>query len=201
MSKGVKITILAVCALLAVVIGLFVSTWSGSSRLDNRQFSELGGDFTLNSSQGEVSLSDFQGKVVVMYFGFLSCPEVCPNSLGVIQTALSRLSETELNQTQAILVSVDPKRDTLELLAEYADFYHPNIVGLTGDIKIIDNVTRQYGAYYNYTEIEKVNKDYGVEHSSRYYVINQNGKLIAAMRHSTTPNELYAQIQELLNKS
>lgn len=199
MSKNIKITILVALSLLAVVIGLFVGTWSGNRQFEGRQFSELGGDFTLSSANGEVKLSNFRGKVVVLYFGFLSCPEVCPNSLGVIQSALGRLSKSELKQTQALLISVDPKRDTLEKLAEYANFYHPNIIGLTSDINTIDTVTKQYGAYYNYTEIEKANKDYGVEHSSRYYVIDQDGQLITAMRHSTTPNELYTQIRELLN--
>ena len=61
-------------------------------------------------------------------------------------------------------------------------------------------VTNQYGAYYNFTEIEAVTADYGVEHSSRYYVIDRTGNLVTAMRHSTTANELYAQIIQLLDK-
>lgn len=188
-----------VISILAVVL-LFIVTSDNDLTAKPKSFSELGGDFSLTSKDGSVALADFRGKVVVMYFGFLTCPEVCPNSMTVMSTALNRLTEDELNTTQALLVSVDPKRDTPEKLKEYTEFYHAQLLGLTGSKEQIDRVTRQYGAYYDFTEIENVTADYGVEHSSRYYVIDQNGKLVTAMRHSTTPNELYAQIRELLAK-
>jgi len=84
------------------------------------------------------------------------------------------------------------------LMSEYTRFYHPSLIGITGSKEEIDQVTKQYGAYYDFSEIESVTEDYGVEHSSRYYVIDKQGQLVTAMRHSTTPNELYAQILELL---
>ena len=183
---------------LAVLIGLFILTSDADLTEKPQQFSDLGGNFTLTSKDGAVSLDDFQGKVVVMYFGFLTCPEVCPQSMTVISSALARLNAEQLEQSQAILVSVDPNRDTPEKLAEYTRFYHSTLIGLTGTKDDIDRVTRQYGAYYDFSEIESVTEDYGVEHSSRYYVIDKQGGLVAAMRHSTTPNELYAQILELL---
>ena len=89
-----KIVISVLSVLLVAIIGLvslFVSTSNTDFDQKAKQFSELGGDFTLTSQEGPVSLSDFEGKVVVMYFGFLTCPEVCPNSLTVIRTALKRL--------------------------------------------------------------------------------------------------------------
>ena len=195
----------AITAIVAIVVGifavllLFIKTVNTDLAQSKQRFSDLGGDFTLTSKGGDVSLSDYQGKVVVMYFGFLTCPEVCPNSMQVISSALNRLQSPELDQTQALLVSIDPGRDTPDRLAEFTQFYHSNLLGLTGSKSDIDQVTRQYGAYYNFTEIEGVTEDYGVQHSSRYYVIDQQGELIAAMRHSTTANELYAQIRELLN--
>ena len=185
---------------LIVVIGLFVATSDSELGEKPQQFADLGGNFTLTSKDGDVSLTDYQGKVVVMYFGFMTCPEVCPQSMTVISSALARFNDEQLQSTQAVLVSVDPARDTPERLAEYAQFYHANLIGLTGTKDDIDRVTRQYGAYYDFTEIESVTEDYGVEHSSRYYVIDQKGKLVAAMRHSTTPNELYTQMFELLKQ-
>jgi len=181
-----------------ILIGLFIATSDSEFGEKPQTFTDLGGNFTLTSKDGPVSLSDFKDKVVVMYFGFMTCPEVCPSSMTVISTALARLESKELQTTQAILVSVDPKRDTPEKLAEYTQFYHASLIGLTGSSADIDRVTKQYGAYYDVDEIASVTEDYGVEHSSRYYVIDRQGKLVAAMRHSTTPNELYTQIQELL---
>ena len=200
MNKAAIAAIGFIVLSLIVVVTLFVSTSEANFGDSKRTFADLGGDFTLQSSDGPVALQDYRGKVVVMYFGFMTCPEVCPNSMGVISAALNRLSENDLAATQALLVSVDPKRDTPEKLAEYAQYYHANLHGLTGSKEQIDQITRQYGAYYNFTEIESVTADYGVEHSSRYYVIDPDGKLVAAMRHSTTPNELHAQITELLNQ-
>ena len=185
---------------LIVVIGLFVATSDAELGEKPQQFADLGGNFTLTSKDGDVSLNDYQGKVVVMYFGFMSCPEVCPQSMTVISTALARFNDEQLGSTKAVLVSVDPGRDTPEKLAEYAEFYHDNLIGLTGTKDDIDRITRQYGAYYDFTEIESVTEDYGVEHSSRYYVIDKKGQLVAAMRHSTTPNELYTQMLELLEQ-
>ena len=200
MNKAALGLIAGLGIFLIVVIGLFVVTSDSELGEKPQQFADLGGNFTLTSKDGDVSLTDYQGKVVVMYFGFMTCPEVCPQSMTVISSALARFNDEQLQSTQAVLVSVDPARDTPERLAEYAQFYHANLIGLTGTKDDIDRVTRQYGAYYDFTEIESVTEDYGVEHSSRYYVIDQKGKLVAAMRHSTTPNELYTQMFELLKQ-
>lgn len=198
MNRTARFSLIGISLAVLALVTLFVLTSRQDLVNKPKSFADLGGDFTLVSDHGEVSLSDFGDKVVVMYFGFLTCPEVCPNSMGVIRSALNRLQPEELKQTQALLVSVDPSRDTPQKLAEYAQFYHPSLTGLTGSKEQIDTITRQYGAYYNFTEIESVTADYGVEHSSRYYVIGRDGKLVAAMRHSTTPNELMTQIRELL---
>lgn len=200
MNKIVLSAIGVLMVTIIAVVALFIGTSDTDFDRKAQKFSDLGGDFTLTSQAGPVSLSDFKGKVVVMYFGFLSCPEVCPNSLLVIRKALKRLDDQGLENTQALLVSIDPKRDTPEKLAKYAEYFHPNFKGITGTKDTIDTVTKQYGAYYNFTEIESVSQDYGVEHSSRYYVIDPQGKLVTAMRHSTTPNELHAQIVEVQEK-
>jgi len=201
MNKVALWSVAALGVFLVAMVSLFIITSESDFGEKPQRLADLGGDFTLTSKEGAVSLSDFEGKVVVMYFGFMTCPEVCPQSMTVISTALSRLKESELASTQGVLVSVDPNRDTPEKLKEYTQFYHANLVGLTGTRNDIDKVTQQYGAYYDVAEIESVTQDYGVEHSSRYYVIDQKGRLVTAMRHSTTPNELYTQILELLELS
>ena len=199
MSKTTFSILTATIVAIVAVIGLFLATTDSEFGEKKRTFSDLGGDFTLNSKLGPVSLTDYRGKAVVLYFGFLTCPEVCPNSMGVVKNALNKLTREQLDSTKAILISVDPGRDSLDDLAEYAGFYHENLVGVTGSHEQIKQVTDQYGAYYDIEEIKSVSEDYGVEHSSRYYVIDPNGKLIAAMRHSTTPNELRAQIAQVLD--
>ena len=101
---------------------------------------KIGGDFTLQSLHGDVSLSDFRGKVVMVYFGFTHCKEVCPLSMGVIRNTLLKMKQQELDQVQVVLVSFDPERDTLEALDEYSKKYHSKIVGVTGSEQQIEDV-------------------------------------------------------------
>lgn len=164
---------------------------------------KLGGDFTLQSLHGDVSLSDFRGKVVMVYFGFTQCQEVCPLSMAVIQNTLLKMAPQELDQVQVILISFDPERDTLEALDEYGKQYHANIIGVTGSEQQIEDVINDYGAFYRLdgielTAIETTDLDYAFRHSSRYYIIDQQGELVDAMRHSSTANELLARIRTLI---
>ena len=164
---------------------------------------KLGGEFTLQGLDGDVSLSDFRGKVVMLYFGFTHCQEVCPLSMAVIRNTLLKMEPQELAQTQVIMVSFDPERDTLEALDEYGKEYHANIIGVTGSEQQIEDVINDYGAFYRLdsselTEAEQNDQDYAFRHSSRYYIIDQQGELVDAMRHSSTANELVAKIRTLI---
>lgn len=161
----------------------------------------IGGDFVLRNIDGRVSLKDFRGSVVVLYFGFLSCPEVCPTSMSILTRSLEKLSPAEKSKTKAILISIDPERDDFQELLEFTNYYHPNILGVTGTDQEVKQVAEQYGAFFEITESETVDSAYAYRHSSRYYVIDQQGNLIQAMRHSTTPNELAARIKKIFQRS
>lgn len=157
-----------------------------------------GGDFTLQSISGPTSLSDFEGKVSVLYIGYTHCPDVCPTSLAIMSQALKELSEEELEQVQPLFVSVDPERDTPERLAKYSEFFHPKIIGMTGPKKDIDLMVERYGAFYRKVEMEDSAMDYSVDHSSRIYLINKKGQLSQTLTHATMPNDVVAEIRKLL---
>ncbi|MDF2182775.1 SCO family protein [Neptuniibacter sp. CAU 1671] len=159
---------------------------------------KLGGDFTLVSSEGPLSLSDFKGKVLMFYIGYASCPDVCPTALAVAAQAIARLPAAEQPQVTGLFISVDPERDSPEKLASYARFFHPNFRGATGSKAQIDQVVRQYGAYYQISKLENSAMDYAVDHSSRLYLIDTNGTLIAALPHTVSPDELADRIESLL---
>ena len=110
MNKLALIAISGILLSLLTVVTLFLVTSESEFGESNKALADLGGDFTLNSASGTVSSNDYRGKVLVMYFGFTSCPSVCPNSMGVISSALNRLDESQLQDTQAFLISIDPKR-------------------------------------------------------------------------------------------
>jgi protein SCO1/2 len=158
----------------------------------------LGGDFTLTSAQGPVSLSDFRGKVSVLYIGYASCPDVCPTALAVLTQSLKQLDAEEREQVQGIFISVDPERDTPEKLAEYAAFFSPRIIGVTGSQDQIDQVVRQYGAFYRKVEMKDSAMGYAVDHSSRLYLIDREGRLVQTLLHNSSPQELTQGLQTLL---
>lgn len=120
----------------------------------SRALSRHGGDFTLQSADGPVSLSDFRGKVVLIYFGYTSCPDVCPTSLGALSAALKQLSPREMDRVQPIFISVDPERDTPGKMVEYVHYFHPKMIGVTGSIEQVRKVADRYGAYFRKAEVK-----------------------------------------------
>lgn len=160
---------------------------------------DIGGDFTLMSAAGPVSLSDFRGQPVVLYIGYTYCPDVCPMALSVLGQALRNLPEDQREQVQGLFVSVDPERDSLEHLASYSAFFSPQIIGLTGEKVEVDKVVQQYGAFYRRVEMRDSAMEYAVDHSSRLYLIDKEGNLAAMVSHNTLPDQLTQHLEELLN--
>lgn len=156
-----------------------------------------GGDFTLLSPSGPVALSGYHGKVVLIYFGYTFCPDVCPTSLSRMAEALSLLNPNELKSVAGLFISVDQERDTMDVLKAYAPFFHPNIVGISGTPEQVAQVALQYGASYMK---QKPNADglYSVDHSSVTYVVAPDGKLAANLPHGTPPGQIVNQIRRLL---
>ncbi|EXJ09839.1 MULTISPECIES: SCO family protein [Nitrincola] len=164
-------------------------------------FGSVGGDFTLQSAEGPVSLSDFKGKGVVIYIGYTYCPDVCPMALAILGQALRNMPEEDREQIQGIFISVDPERDTLEHLANYASFFSPQLIGVTGSKEDVDSVVRQYGAFYRKVEMKDSAMEYAVDHSSRLYLVNPDGQLEATVTHNVDPNTLVQNLNKLIGKS
>lgn len=157
-----------------------------------------GGDFILNSASGPVSLEYMRGKVVVLYFGYTMCPDVCPTSLAILSSALRGLSEDELKQVRAFFISVDPDRDGLERLQTYAAFFHPSIQGITGNNEQIAVVAKQYGAAYRKSKQGDSAMGYVVDHSADLYVVGRDGKLLESIKHGTPPGEILKVLRRAL---
>ncbi|MEW8660182.1 MAG: SCO family protein [Candidatus Thiodiazotropha endolucinida] len=157
-----------------------------------------GGDFVLYSSQGKVSLKQFRGKVVLLYFGYTKCPDVCPTSLSIIAQALNELSEDELKSVHGVFISVDPKRDDIQVLDEYVRHFHPNLVGVTGSEAEVAEVARRYGAQYEEVALEGSDFGYAVNHSSVTYLITPEGDLRFMLPHQTPAFVILEAIRYLL---
>lgn len=202
MSKTSKnfldfIKLIAVALLIAAMFFLWPKNVDKNG-LNRNPLSDMGGDFILQSSDGPVSLSDYKGKVVILYFGYAYCPDICPTSLGLLSQAMDKLKVDELSNVQALFISVDPERDTVEKLEKYAEAFHPNIKGVTGTPIEIADVTSRYGASYMKVEIPDSALGYAVDHSSKYYLINRSGKLNKLVDHGTSPNNIVAALRAML---
>lgn len=157
------------------------------------------GDFTLQSAAGPVSLKDYRGKVVLIYFGYTYCPDVCPTSLAATAQGLALLTPEELAKVAMIFISVDPERDTPARLKDYAEFFHPAIVGVTGTPAQVAEIAKRYGVFYARQKVDTAG-GYVVDHSSDTYVVSPDGKLIGKIAHATAPDRVAAEIRKHLNQ-
>lgn len=157
-----------------------------------------GGDFVLQGADGPVALSAYRGKVVLLYFGYTFCPDVCPTALSLLAQAMSGLTPDELKNIQGIFISIDPERDTMEVLKAYSPFFHPQIVGASGTVEQVANVAQQYGASYMKQKPDSDGR-YAVDHSSFTYVIDTEGKLSAVLAHGTPPQKIVEKVRALLD--
>lgn len=185
---------------LAVVAALLLWTlliWNPEANSTAKPKAPTGGDFTLQSATGPLSLSDLRGKVVLLYFGYTSCPDICPTSLTLMSIALSQLSEEEQALVRGIFISVDPQRDTLERLAQYSSHFHPNISSITGSDAEVAEVAARYGAIYQRAEGDTA-LGYTVDHSSVTYLIDPQGRLATTLPHGTLPTAILQEVRRLL---
>lgn len=159
---------------------------------------QLGGDFTLEYGDQAFTLNKHRGKVVIMYIGYASCPDVCPTGLGMMATALHQLTPEQQAKVQPLFVSVDPERDTPARLKEYANYFYPSMIGATGSREQIDSLVRQYGAFYRIVKLEDSAMGYAVDHSSRIYIIDPQGKLSGTVLHNGFPDELADALRQVL---
>lgn len=157
-----------------------------------------GGEFTLQSLSGSVSLKDFRGKVVLVYFGYTMCSDICPTNLSMMSNAFAQMDKQELAKVQGIFISVDPKRDTMERLSEYTRYFHESIMGISGQADVIREIADRYGAAYQIVIQEDSATNYVVDHSSETYVIDPEGKLIVRLAHAAPPQEILDAIRKVI---
>lgn len=159
-----------------------------------------GGDFTLLSASGPVSLHDYRGKLVLIYFGYTFCPDVCPTSLAATAEGLKQLTPDELTKVAMIFISVDPKRDTPARLKEYAEFFHPAIVGVTGSAETIAEIAKRYGVFYAEQKVETAGGGYVVDHSSDTFIVAPDGKVVGKIAHATPPDQVALAVRKYLTQ-
>jgi protein SCO1/2 len=158
-----------------------------------------GGDFTLQSVNGPHSLSDHRGKLVLLYFGYTFCPDICPTNLSSLSQAWQKLPAAQQEQVKILFVSVDPERDTLKRLQDYSDYFHSDITGLTGKPDKLAEIAQRYGVVYQSHQSGPDDQYYAVDHSAFTYVITPDGVLAEQLPHATTPQTIIQTVQKHLD--
>ena len=199
MKYKLLITLFTITLLLltAIVAKQFLFTPSAINTMTTSIAKQLpAGDFTLNSLDGKVSLSDFKGKVVLLYFGYTFCPDMCPTSLAFMGQAIAKLDNNG-QHVQGIFVSVDPKRDTLKHLKGYTQKFSDKIVGLTGSKSDIDAIVGRYAAAYALLKKDQKGH-YEVDHSSATLLIGKDGQLKDLLPHGLPSEKIIESVNEYL---
>lgn len=154
-------------------------------------------DFALEaSSGGKLALANYRGKVVLLGFGFTSCPEVCPTTLAVLAQARKKLG-VQGEQVQVVYVTVDPERDNAERMKGYLRGFDPTFVGGTGAPEQLGAVRKNYGVT---AERKNIGNSYSVAHSSSVYLIDRNGLLRAMMPYGRMPDDYVHDVRALLSE-
>lgn len=134
-------------------------------------------NFTATDHEGRArQLSDFQGKILLVFFGFTNCPDVCPTTLLELKKVYERLNSREQERVQVLLISVDPERDTLEQLKAYATGFNPRFLALRGTQEETALISKQFGVIYQKTEIRSPTQ-YNVAHTASTFMIDEKGRL------------------------
>lgn len=157
----------------------------------------IGGPFALTDQTGKLRTdAEFRGKLMLIYFGYTYCPDVCPTDLLAISQAVDLLGAKGEN-VQPIFVSVDPERDTVAHLAEYVTSFHRRLIALTGSPSDIHKLALAYKAYYAKVEGPR-GEDYAIDHSSFIYLVGGDGKYLGFFPPGTTPERMVEIIRQHL---
>ncbi len=158
----------------------------------------FGKDFSLLDPDGKVrTLADFKGKVVVMFFGYTQCPDVCPTTLTEMQQAMA-LMGPQSNKVQVLFVTVDPERDTAEILKQYVPAFDSRFLGLRpADEAALEKVTKDFKIYYKKVSGTKPDS-YTMDHTAGSYAFDPEGRLRLYIKHAQGPETLAHDLKELL---
>ena len=164
-------------------------------------YDTIGGHFELNSTLGrKIGPQNFRGKVLLVFFGYTSCPDICPTTLITIKGALEDLEPNEVGKVQPLFISVDPERDTLEGMKQFLLFFHSSFVGLTGSAEELKVVAKKFGSAYMKDARSNSAADYLIAHSGYIYLVDQQGRTRALYRTSNKSEEMVQGIRNLLHE-
>jgi len=152
----------------------------------------IGGDFELIDPKGNiVTHEDLKGTYTLINFGYTFCPDVCPTGLQTAATALEMLPPEIENKVVSLFITIDPERDTPEVMGEYVKHFHKSLVGLSGSTEQVDKAAKAFRVYYKkVVESEEAQEDYLMDHSAFQYLMGKDGKFLTHFPHGIDPAQM-----------
>lgn len=186
---------------LAVMVALLAACSPASEEASYFGTDITGADFAsgfkLTDHHGEIrQLSDYQGKVVALFFGFTHCPDICPTTMADLAAAM-KLMGGNSDEVQVLFVTVDPERDTPEVLAQFVPSFDSRFIGLTGTTEEIDQVAKAFKIFYARQQ-EAGQTGYSFDHSAGVYVYDRQGKIRIYLKYGQKPVEIAHDLSRLL---
>jgi protein SCO1 len=196
-KRGIAIFLVGVAVLLgALAVEYRYLNPPGSDEVVVPPGAMIGGPFTLVDQNGTTRhAEDFRGKLMLVYFGYTYCPDVCPTELQTMSDAIDQLG-SKGDAVQPIFITVDPERDTPEQLKGYAENFHPRLLALTGSASEIAEVARAYKVFYQ--PVKQADGEYLMDHSSIVYLMGRDGRYITHFGGNLTAEKMAAAIAKHL---
>ncbi|MEQ8282634.1 MAG: SCO family protein [Parvibaculum sp.] len=196
--------------IIALVAGVAVAIAAGIwisglviSNVENRDApasaeARVGGPFTLVNEAGEtVTEADFRGRYMLIYFGFTFCPDVCPTELQVMASAIEALGARGEN-IAPVFITIDPERDTPDVMARYVALFHPRLTGLTGTPEQVGAAAKAWHVFYRKVADDGSSEDYTMDHSSIVFLMGPDGEYLKLFAPGTSPDKMAEGIAEFL---
>lgn len=183
------VLLIIIVAALSVAAGVFINQYLNTASRDTQtppgldatvlpQARPISGFKLIDHDNKEFTIESMKGKWNFLFFGFTNCPDICPTTLKIMQGVWKKLPADKAKPGM-LFFSVDPDRDPPELLKNYVTYYHPEFIGITGDLNQIDIITNQLGILYGYDDKEENSQDYTVNHSAQILLTDPQGRMRA----------------------
>ena len=196
MRRSLQTGLLVCGAVVAALAGYWL--WWAAEGGPQEGRPAVGGPFELIDGDGRtVTQRDFRGRHMLVYFGYTFCPDVCPTTLFSASQALDGIGPALASKVRLVFVSIDPERDTPEVVKDYAAHFHPGTVGLTGTPEQVAAAARAFRIYYRKAAPEE-DGGYLVDHSSILFLMDGDGRYVTHFGHEATADDMAAALKRLL---
>lgn len=198
MRRGLRRGLLLVLAIVLAGAAALAVRWLTSEEALRNPAAEIHAAFTLTDQQGRtVRAADLAGKPMLLYFGYTYCPDVCPTELSNISSALDLLGE-RADEVQPVFITVDPARDTPEVMKAYLSHFHDRLIGLTGSDEQVAEAARAAKVYYAKVDTPDSAAGYLMDHTGFVYLLDREGRYAAHFRPAADPQAIADRVAEML---